>query len=40
MQGAGARCLGLRLGPVVGSWRDLHPHFQLHLTSYYIITGV
>ena len=22
-------CFGLRLGPVVGSWRDPHPHFHV-----------
>ncbi|CAE7634710.1 unnamed protein product [Symbiodinium necroappetens] len=27
----------LRLGPGVGSWRDLHPHFHLHLISCCVI---
>ena len=30
-------CTGLRLGPGVGSWRDLHPHFHLHLISCCVI---
>ena len=30
-------CTGLRLGPGVGSWRDLHPHFHLHLLSCCVI---
>ena len=29
--------IGVRLGPCVGSWRDPHPHFHLHLISCSVI---